>query len=94
MRPNLERLKQETATINAEFRQRTVGFIVGGLSLVAGLAWNDAIRSLIEYFIPLGRGGILVKFIYAFLISLVVVVFSVYLARLFSRDQVKKDDSE
>ncbi len=85
----LDKVKEESKALNAELRARTVGFITGGLGLVAGLAWNDAIKALIEYLVPLGRDSIWAKFIYAILISVVVVVLSVYLTRLFARSEEK-----
>ena len=70
-----------------ELRERTMGFIVGGLGLVAGLAWNDAVKAFIDYFVPLEGNSVLAKFIYAVVISVVVVFFSIYLTRLFDRDR-------
>lgn len=67
-------------------RERTLGFITGGLGLVAGLAWNDAIKALIDYLFPLDKNGIAAKFIYAVLISVIVVVLSVYLVRWLKRE--------
>ena len=39
---------EEDKRIRDLVRERTMGYIVGALGLVAGLAWNDAIKSLIE----------------------------------------------
>ncbi|PIQ68440.1 MAG: hypothetical protein COV91_04190 [Candidatus Taylorbacteria bacterium CG11_big_fil_rev_8_21_14_0_20_46_11] len=67
-------------------RERTVGFITAGLGLVAGLAWNDAIRSLIDYLFPLDKNGLTAKFIYAVAITFVVVILSQYLVRWMKKD--------
>jgi len=77
--------------LNREFRERTMSFVVGGLGLVAGLAWNDAVKALIEYLLPLGRDSVLAKFIYALVISIIVVVFSVYLTRVLARKDEKNE---
>jgi len=59
---------------------------MAGLGLVAGLAWNDAIKALIEELFPVGRNSVLAKFIYAALITLIVVVVGAYLVRLFRKE--------
>jgi len=35
-------------------KQKIVTYVIAGFGLVAGLAWNDAIKSLIEYFFRRG----------------------------------------
>ena len=44
------RLKEEGNEIKKEIHEHTLGYIVAALGLVAGLAWNEAVKSLIEYF--------------------------------------------
>ena len=65
-----------------EVREKTFGYIIGALGLVAGLAWNEAIKSVIDYFFPSSQNGLLAKFLYALLITLIVVVISTYLVRI------------
>lgn len=89
MPPTIEKIREESKTLQREVRERTLGFITGGLGLVAGLAWNDAIKALIEYLFPLGKDSIPAKFIYAALISVIVVALSVYLVRLLKTDDEK-----
>ncbi len=64
-----------------QVKDQTTGYIAAAFGLVAGLAWNDAIKSLIEELFPFAKSGILAKFIYAALITIVVVVLSRYLLR-------------
>lgn len=90
----LDRIKQEGKTLKTEFRLRTVGFILGGLGVIAALAWNDAVKALIEYFLPLERDSLLAKFVYAIVISVVVVVFSVYLTRLIANSADLNDKAK
>ena len=84
---NLGRVKEEGKALQKEVRERTLGFITAGLGLVAGLAWNDAIKALIEYLFPLDKNGLLVKFLYAVVITLVVVFLSVYLVRWLKKEE-------
>ncbi|MSU55880.1 MAG: hypothetical protein EXS51_01020 [Candidatus Taylorbacteria bacterium] len=84
---HLEKVKEEGKTLQKEVRERTLGFITAGLGLVAGLAWNDAIKALIEYLFPLDKNGLLAKFLYAIIITLVVVLLSVYLVRWLKKEE-------
>lgn len=86
---NLHKVREEGKALQKEMRERTLGFITAGLGLVAGLAWNDAIKALIEYLFPLGKNSIPAKFIYAVLVSIIVVVLSTYLMRLLGRHDQK-----
>ena len=74
--------------LKQEFQQRISGYITAAFGLVAGLAWNDAIRSLIEYWFPVEQNNILAKFIYAVLITITLVIVTVYVIKLF---QTKND---
>ena len=53
-------------------KQRMVTYIAAGLGLVAGLAWNDAIAGLIKYVVPDTGNGVIAKFLYAFLLTVIV----------------------
>jgi len=46
----LEKIKSESAKISREVKEKTFGFIVTAFGLVAGLAWSEAIQSLIKSF--------------------------------------------
>ena len=63
-------------------QQRTLTYIVGALGLVAGLAWNDAIKSTIEHFFPLNGSSLGLKLAYAVLVTFMVVLLSSYLIKL------------
>ena len=72
--------------LKLEILDKMSGLMTAGFGLVAALAWNEAIKASIEHFFPLSRNTLLAKFIYAVLMTLVVVIMSVYLARLFKRE--------
>ncbi len=73
--------------IQKNFRERILTYIGGGLGLVAGLAWNEAIGEFITYFFPLSKNSLMAKFIYALILTLVVVIVIGYLERLFKKDE-------
>lgn len=74
--------KNEGAKLRAEVREKTATYIMGGLGVVVGLAWNEAIKGLIEYFLPFaGAGTLVAKFVYAVLLTVIIVVATTYLFR-------------
>ena len=83
----IETLRTQGEKLRREVRRQTVGYILAALGLVAGLAWNDAIKAMIEYFIPLSANGLLARVLYAVLITIVIVVVSAYLLRLTRKDE-------
>jgi hypothetical protein len=83
----MDKFKEEGKKIKREVRERTSGYLVGALGLVAGLAWNDAIRSLIDELFPLSKNSLLAKFVYAILITIVVVILSTYVVRLLRKEE-------
>jgi len=74
--------------IKKQMRERTVGYITAALGLVAGLAWNDAVKSLIDYFYA-DSSSILAKFIYALIVTAVVVLISYLLINWIGKDEEK-----
>lgn len=89
----LEKIKEKSKEFKREVKQRTIGYITAGFGLVAGLAWNDAIRSSIDYFFPSdGRETIWAKFIYAFIITLVLIIITIYLLKIFADKE--KDENK
>ncbi len=68
----------ETKEIKHQIKQKTIEYIATALGLVAALAWNDAIKSAIDYFFITGN-GVLAKVVYAALLTIIVVVITYYL---------------
>lgn len=75
--------------LKQELREKTFGYILAALGLVAGLAWSDAIKALIEKIYPTEGAGIIVKFIYAIIITTLIIVVSSYLLKLGRKENSK-----
>ncbi len=90
VRAHIEKIKKEGEEIKRELQHRMTGYIVGALGLVAGLAWNDAIKALIEYLFPLAKNTLLAKFIYAILMTFVIGIVASYLIRFFDKKEESK----
>lgn len=81
-----EELKQKAThaggTLQKEVREKTTGYILAAFGFVAGLAWNDAIKALIEEVFPANEGNLTAKFVYAFGVTLILVLVTVYFTRV------------
>ncbi len=78
----INKWKTESAALGVEVKEKVVGYILAALGLVAGLAWNEAVRALIEAVFPGDTNSLLAKFVYAVAVSIIVIVVSLYLTRL------------
>ena len=97
IREKVRSIRQTSAEIEKEIREKTVGYIVAGFSVVAGFAWNDAIKAFIEEYFPLSRDTMKAKFVYPVLITAVVVIVSIYLMKIFKiekKDKAKEPEKE
>lgn len=86
----MKKIRERVSEVNREVRNKIAGYVTAGLGLVAGFAWNDAIKSLIEYFFPLEQNSLWAKFIYAIIITLGVVIISLYLVRILKDEKIDK----
>ncbi len=83
-----EKKQKKTSLLREEVREKVSGYIGAGFGLIASLAWNEAIKAMIEYLFPLKQDTILAKFLYAIAMTLVLVFVTMYVVRIFS----KKDE--
>ena len=87
MRPSKETVKKEAIKLQGAVREKALEYLLVAFGLVAGLAWNEAIKSLIDSIFPsTAGGGIAAKFVYAFVATLIVVAVSVYLVKLTKKE--------
>lgn len=82
METNIPEPKKES--LRQEVMGQTLTLFMGGLSLVAALAWNDAVSSLFNHFFP-KNGGLIAKFLYAALVTVVIVFMTMRLRKLQSK---------
>ena len=78
MKQKFEKIKKEQEKLGKEIKDKTMGYILAALGFVVGLAWNDAIKAVIEYFFPLDKNSIFAKLMYAFLVTIIIVIATVY----------------
>lgn len=77
----LDKIKKEIKSTETIFKEKIVTLVLGGIGVIAALAWNEAIKSLFEAYLP--KGGELVgKFIYAIMVTLILGIASRYLGKI------------
>lgn len=85
----MKKKDDQDKSITRQMQEKTVGYITAALGLVAGLAWNDAIRAVIDAAFPMQRSGVIAKITYASVMTIVVVVIGFYLAKLISSNVIR-----
>jgi len=79
----MEKIKKEGDDLKREVRERTASYLTAAFGIVAGLAWNEAVKGLIDSVFPQGdANSVVAKFAYAILVTIVVVLVTVYMGRL------------
>lgn len=90
MKETIELITKSASKLNMEIKKKVAGYITAGFGVVAGLAWNDAIKTFIEGFFPEVQNTIIAKFVYALFITVVLVIISIYLIKILRIDGEKK----
>lgn len=83
----LQKIREEERRVRSAVKERLVGYVLAALGLVAGLAWNDAIKSFIDSVFPATGTGLIAKFVYAAVLTLFIAVAAYYLSRLVDQEQ-------
>lgn len=80
---NLGDLRKNGIAFKRQIGEETIGYVATAMGIIAGLAWNDAVKALIEYVFPISQNTLLAKFLYAVIITAVAVfITKTLLARL------------
>lgn len=78
----IEKVHAQSKEVRAAFADQTMSYVTAALSVVAGLAWNDAVKAAITHFFPAEASSIAAQFLYALLMTVVVVLLTLVLRRV------------
>lgn len=78
----IQKITKTGRALQKEIQEKAVSYILAAFGLIAGLAWNDAIKAFIESVFPSSDDTIVAKFIYALVLTAAIVVISTWLVRL------------
>lgn len=62
--------------------ERSITLLIAGFGLVAALAWNEAVQALVQELFPLSHSSLIAKFIYAFIVTIILAILSLRLTKL------------
>jgi uncharacterized membrane protein len=82
----VEHLKKEVKETKKVFEEKMLTFILAGFGLVASLAWNEAIKSLVDTLLPQKTSALIGKFVYAILVTFIIVLISRYLEKISTKE--------
>ncbi|HBU27823.1 TPA: hypothetical protein DEB00_01770 [Candidatus Uhrbacteria bacterium] len=73
--------------MKAEASTRITGYVLASFGLVAGLAWNEAIKALIEQIFPAPADSILAKLVYATVVTIFVIAVTIIVTHVTKRKE-------
>jgi len=80
----LKHSRKEAIRMQQEFFKTISTMMTAAFGLVAALAWNDAVKRLIDRYVTPGQ-GIRSAFIYASIVTVVAVLITYYMGKVASR---------
>lgn len=83
-------LKEELEKVKKETKEKIITLILAGFGLAAALAWNEAIQSLFNFLFP-KTNGLIGKFVYAAVITVIVVIITFQLNKIAGQNNKKKE---
>lgn len=81
-----QKRKEILGEVRSAVVERTVTLLLAGFGFVAALAWNEAVQALVREFFPLSRTGTAAKFVYAAVVTVILVILSLRLAKLTKKE--------
>lgn len=87
IKDGIKKVYYRTSRVQREAFLKAMTYIAAAFGLVAGLAWNEAIKELIDQYFK-ASSNIISKFIYAVFVTIIVVAVTMYISRL--QDRMKR----
>ncbi len=70
-----------------EVKEKLISYLLAAFGLIAGLAWNEAIKGAIDVIYPTPEGSLTAKFLYAGILTLMIAVITTILVWVTKRDE-------
>ncbi len=87
-RDNLRAIATPAAETGKEIINKINVLAMSAFGLIAALAWNSAIQSIFDRYFPVNKaGGIEAKLIYAVVVTIIVVIVTIWLGKLAAKKE-------
>jgi len=90
MEPTIQKANNKIRKTRQQVYFQTATLINSAFALVAALAWNEAIKALIDRVVPSGS-ALYSKFIYALVLTIIVVVVSMRFTKIIEQNKPEED---
>lgn len=86
----MNKAKKKATRVALEVKEKVGTYLLAGFGVVTGLAWNEAVKELIDVLWPLEQGSLTAKFIYALAMTVLVVIASIIVLRFTKQKEEAK----
>lgn len=76
-----DEVQKKVGGVSDKVVHRFATYILAGFGIVVGLAWNDAIQTLVRVLFPLETNSVVAKFVYAAVITIVLIGVTMQLSK-------------
>lgn len=90
IKKHIKEFKDDTEEFAGKVWEKVTGYLLAAFGLVAGLAWNDAIKAIIKSIWPLDDDGAKAQIIYALAMTVLVVGITAVFVKLSKKNEKKK----
>jgi len=90
MKKQIKEMADDAEEFALSVKEKVTGYILAGFGLVTALAWNDAVKAVIENFYPLEQDSLMAKMYYAFAMTVLVVIVTAVLMRFTKKSTESK----
>lgn len=73
--------KVSQSDLRKKIKTQTNTYLLAAFGFVAGLAWNEAMKSMISFIFPMNNSDVIAKFIYAIFVTVVVVLIAAHVQK-------------
>lgn len=94
VKSKIKEAKEDVTEFASDVWEKVTGYLLAAFGLVAGLAWNDAIKAIIQTVWPIENEGARAQLIYAIAMTLLVIVVTAIFVKLSKKNQKEKATKE